>query len=252
MIAGGVVIPVGSPLVLADTMSSASYKIEADVISIGGGRSTSSGYVVEDTIGDLATGEDLSSASFRGCSGYQCFVGADYLAFTLTQGTSSPGTSGAGVDLGGLSPSAINSSNGTTINSIFLTAETNGTGGLVITVKGTNDGLASASAPGDVISSATATLSAGTEGYGICVESASEGAESPGTFTISSPYSSSCDKSTNHNVGIVDSTSRNILTSSDALADGSAEILVKAAAAVDTPAHPDYTDSLTFILTSTY
>ena len=67
----GVTVPSGHFL-FADTMSSTNYKIQADVISIGGDRSTSTNYIVQDTIGDLASAEDLVSAILKGCSGYQC------------------------------------------------------------------------------------------------------------------------------------------------------------------------------------
>jgi hypothetical protein len=75
----GVLLP---PRVLADTMSSTNYKVQADVISTGGARSTSTGFIAEDTLGDLATGEDLSSASFKACAGYQCFLLAPYITFS--------------------------------------------------------------------------------------------------------------------------------------------------------------------------
>src|SRR5512143_1682723 len=100
----------------ADSMSSTNYKIQADIMSVGGGRSTSTNYVGDDTVGDLATGGDLSSASYQACAGYECFQGAPYISFSVKQGTSAPGTAGAGVALGALSTGSVATSDGSTIN----------------------------------------------------------------------------------------------------------------------------------------
>jgi hypothetical protein len=252
LVVGGSLTPAVWRVVRADTMSSDSYKITSDVISIGGNRSDSGSYTIEDTIGETSSGENLSSASFLGCSGYLCFLGESYISFTVKAGPTAPGDTGGIVDMGTLTSASVFSSNGTTVNSIFITAETNSAFGSAVTVTGANGGLASVSYPTDLVSSVTDTITAGTEGFGICVESASQGAESPSAFDIDAPYASSCDKSSGHDVGIVDSTNRIILDSNAELAAGEAEILVKGAISTLTPAHPDYSETLTFIYTATY
>ncbi len=236
----------------ADTMSSSSFKITSDTMSVGGGRGTSSSFTVEDTLGEIATGEDLSSSSFKACAGYQCYLGAGFISFTLKEGTSSPGLSGAGVALGTLSPAAVKTSDGSTVNSIFITAASNAPGGNVITVVGANGGLKSASVGTDIITSSTATLTAGTAGFGMCVFSTSQDGSSPTAFNKVSPYNGSCDKTTNHSVGGVTTTAQTILSSSGVLLGGTAEILVKAAVSAISKAHPDYGETTTFIISSTF
>ncbi len=244
----GLLVPPG---VLADTMSSASYKVQADVISIGGGNSTSASFAAESTVGDLATGENLASASFEACAGYQCFLQPPYISFSVKQGTASPGTAGAGVTLGTLTTGAVTTSDGSTVNSVFVTAESNANDGLVVTVRDTNNGLKRDSTS-DTIASATATLVAGTAGYGLCVFSVTQHADSPNTLTKASPYNGTCTKTSGHDVGGVSTSSQNILTSAGAIKGGDSEILVKAAISAITAAGIDYGDTLTFVATGTY
>lgn len=54
----------------AQVMSSGSYSIQSDSINFGGSRATSSSYVVEDTLGEVATGISTST-SFTLRAGYQ-------------------------------------------------------------------------------------------------------------------------------------------------------------------------------------
>ncbi len=235
----------------ADTMSSANYKVQADTLSIGGNRSTSTNFVAEDTLGDLATGESLVSTNFRACTGYQCFQGAPYMTFSVTQGTSAPGTAGTGVALGTLSTGSVKTSDGTGINSIFITSESNAAGGTIVRVKDANAGLKRISTA-DTISSASVTLVAGTAGYGICVFSVAQHSESPTALAKVSPFDGTCTKTTGHGVGALTTATQPILQSTGALKGGSAEILVKAAISTSTPAGSDYADTVTFIATGTY
>lgn len=54
----------------AQVMQSTNYQIEFDSINIAGGRATSSSYVLEDTVGEQATGRS-QSASYQLRAGYQ-------------------------------------------------------------------------------------------------------------------------------------------------------------------------------------
>lgn len=240
-----------TPFAFADTMSSANYKIQADVMSIGGNRSTSTNFVAEDTVGDLATGEDLQSANFKACAGYQCFQGAPYISFSVKEGTSAPGMVGANVALGTLSTGAVTTSDGSSINSAFITAESNAYFGSVITVKDANTGLKRISDP-STIASSTATLVAGTAGFGICVFSNTQDGDSPTALGKSAPFASTCTKTTGHSVGGLTTSPQTILSSAGALKGGSAEVLVKAAVSVTSAAGNDYADTVTFVMTSTY
>jgi len=251
MIAAMVVILLKSNSAVA-AMSSTNYTVVKDSLNFGGDFSTSTNYQVSDTIGDVATGEGISSENYLLDSGFQPFGSEGYISFSVKEGTASPGSTGAGVALGTLTSGSVTGSDGSSINSIFLTAEANGTGGLVITTVNDSAGLASVSTPSDVIPSATATLSAGTEGFGLCVFAVTQDALSPTSFAKSSPYDGSCDKSSNHAVGITDTTARIILSSAGELKGGTSEVLVKAAVSDTTIAHSDYRSRVTFIATATY
>jgi len=245
-----VLLMVGIPA-KADPMSSESYRIPQDVVSLGGNPSTSDSFFADDVIGEGLSGENLQSASYRGCIGFECYF-APYITFTVATGTSSPGTPGGTVDLGTLDTLAVKSSDGDTINSVFVTAATNAPSGSIVTVRDASGGLASTTVPTDKISSASATLAAGTDGFGLCVKSVSQAAGSPTSLAKVSPFDGSCDFDTNHAVGAVSTSAANILQSNGYLQEGAAEILVKAAVSVLIPAHSDYADTLTFIMTATY
>jgi hypothetical protein len=154
------------------------------------------------------------------------------------------------VPLGTLSSGTVTRSNGTTINQIFADGGTNASGGMNVTVKNLNgaNGLASSTTPADKIPSATATMAAGTANYGLCVDS--------GTitgFSRSSTYNTTCTLggATNAVVGLT-TTVTDLLTSTAPVASGHAQIVVNAAINTATPAHTDYTDTLTFIATASF
>ncbi len=165
------------------------------------------------------------------------------------------------VDLGSLSISGITSSNGAGgINSIWVDLSSNAVSGVVVTSlatggPGTDPGLYSA-ATGKTITSASGPLMSGWEGYGICVANVIDDGS---VLTWGGAYGGAgdfdgCDYALDHTVGIAqDNLARIVLHSSyGPIANGRAEILVKASAAATTPAASDYTDTLTFIATSTF
>lgn len=154
--------------------------------------------------------------------------------------------------MGAITPTAVTSSGISSVNSIFVSIESNGTGGTVVTVRDANNGLARTSNPSTVIPSSTATLVAGTQGFGACVFSATRHSDSPTALAKASPYDSTCNKTTGHSVGILDTTNRTILSSTGALKGGEAEILLKAAVSSSTSNADDYGDTLTFVASPTY
>lgn len=235
----------------ADTMSSANYRVQNDNLGVGGNQSSSASYIVDDSIGEFAVGEDLSSASYRACNGFECFERLPYITFTVKEGTASPGTAGVGVDLGTITPSAVVTSNGSSVNSIFLSTETNALSGVSVTVRSANAALERISSPTDAIPSSSATLSAGTEGYGVCVSSTAQGSESPSSLSVSAPYNGSCAIGS-HAVGIVDTTNRPIVTASGEVKSGEAVVMVKAAVSSSTVDGVDYSDTLTFVASATF
>ena len=68
-------------IVRAQEMSSGSYKIKSDSVNIGGLQGGSASYIVEDTLGEIATG-DGSSTNFTLHAGYQQMQ-TSYLAITV-------------------------------------------------------------------------------------------------------------------------------------------------------------------------
>jgi hypothetical protein len=132
-------------------MSSTNYSMVKDSLNFGGDYSTSTNYRATDTIGDTATGEGLSSTNYELSGGFQPFDSPGYVTFSVDVGTTSPGSAGVPVALGSLSTGSVTTSDGSSINSIFITAEANGTGGLVVSVVNDSAGLASSSVPADVI-----------------------------------------------------------------------------------------------------
>lgn len=153
------------------------------------------------------------------------------------------------VPLGTLSSGSVTHSNGTSINQIFADGGTNAAGGMNISVRNANgaSGLKSTSTPGDFIGSVTGPMSAGTANYGLCVDSATVTGVSRSTT-----YNTTCAlaSATNGVVGLT-STATDILTSS-APVTAHAQIVVNATIAAATPAHADYSDTLTFIATASF
>lgn len=170
------------------------------------------------------------------------------------------------VDLGTLSSGSVSSSGDGTINMIGVDLSSNATGGTVVTVRNTNGaaGLVSASTPSDAIEVATGVFAGGSEQYNICVHRvfATTGNLRATAFdadTLSSTggtpdLSTTCDADT-HNVGstALSTTPTSILDTNSLPVDTArAEIFVKASVSTTTPAHLDYTDTLTFIATGTF
>ena len=182
------------------------------------------------------------------------------LSFNVGTSSSCDGTfagNGGTLALGTLDPSAVTTSDFGGVSHICTRVTTNATSGAVITVRSLYAALTSASNPADDIDSSTVLLSPGTEGYGICVGSdvghtGKDTTDPAGADPVDqAPYSSACDTTT-HNVGALQTSAQSLWTLSGASQNAFARIFVKAAVATTTPAHSDYTDTLTFIATATY
>ena len=231
----------------AQIMTSEHYRVPFDAFSGGGERSVSGSYIVEDTVSEVSspTGEDLSSASYLACVGYQCLTDVATLTVTYAVQTGAcDGTSSSSppysVPLGTLSTSSVT----TAANRICVRVSANAPGGEVVQIR--NTGLASDSVPGDVIASNTATLVAGTEGYGVCSSNAANG------FSSTTPFNGSCDTSTNHAVGGLTTSNQTIWFAPGFVTNAYGELLTKASISAVTPAHSDYRDTLTLTVTATY
>ncbi len=155
------------------------------------------------------------------------------------------------VPLGTLSAASVTHSDGSTINMITAEAGTNASGGMNVTVRNANgaNGLVSTSTPADFIGSTTGTMVSGTANYGLCVASAGLV-----DFSRATAYNTTCAlaSGTNAVVGLTSTVADILNTSGHPIANGHAEIVVNAAISGSTPAHTDYTDTLTFIATASF
>ncbi len=128
---------------------------------------------------------------------------------------------------------------------VWIDLDTNAENGAFVYVYNSSGGLFSANA-NSTITSATANLSAVPSGYGLQV--ASVGESSGGPLAAVSPYNGASE-----NVGIVDTTSRNIFTSSSVpITAGRGSVYVKAKATGTTPAASDYADTITMIASASF
>jgi hypothetical protein len=235
-------------------LTSPSFIIRDPIVGTGGGYGTSDNFELISSGNTLLSGVGTSD-NFQTRYGFLYYQ--DEVAQTITfdidaandftNGESDPPYS---VALGTLSTGSVKESDTSTVKMIVLEADSSD--GVVVTVNNGNgtNGLVSTSVTGDNINSATGTMSAGTENYGLCV--ATSGLTG---FSRSSPYDTgSCALGSGTNaVKALSSTPGSIVDSGgSALTGGHAEIVVNAAISSVTAAHTDYTDTLTFIATSTY
>jgi len=200
-----------------------------------------------------------TSASFQTRYGFLYYQDESRITFdidTAAGGGSGESSAPYSVGLGTITTTDTRVS-GTTdgIQMIVLEGETGAAvSGMVVTVRNANgaNGMVSTSVPTDNIGSADGTMADGTENYGLCVVT---NVESPIGFFRASPYESgtcAADTETNDIQGLT-TAGENILNSAGApLSDGYAEVIVNAAVSATTPAHSDYTDTLTFIATGTF
>jgi hypothetical protein len=158
------------------------------------------------------------------------------------------------VALGTLTTAAASGSSdaGGTIYPIWTNIGTNASGGAVVTVVSANGALKSTAVSGDTIPSATATMTAGTANYGICIKSVSQ--TSGATLTKGANFNgATCTNTANGNtVGAVTTSAQSLLTAATPINAGVGEIMVDAENSAITPAHSDYGDTLTFIATGTF
>lgn len=194
------------------------------------------------------------------------------LTFDLDVGTAVDSNSAPTytVALGTLTAGAVTSSDAGSpeVNMIGMDINTNAGSGVAVTVKsGSATGLCSTSVPGDCIEfNAGGTIAAGTEDYGICVYQV-KSTSSVAAFTAAAAFdadslsaasggtdtSGTCDfDSHNTGSGTLSNSAQTIVSTTAGISGGRAEVFVKAAISAVTPAHNDYTDTLTFVATATF
>ncbi len=187
-------------------------------------------------------------------------------SITFNVGTQSSGTACSGsfagnggtVALGTLTTGAVATSD-TSVANICTRVTTNAGTGAVVKVKSLNAALKSTAVPGDTIASTSATLSAGTSGYGVCVGSGGGASETGKDVTTpvgaspvaTSPFNGSCTTAA-HAVGGLTTGAQSIWSLANASQNAYFKIYVKAAISGTVPAHSDYSDTLTFVATATF
>ncbi|HSW37428.1 MAG TPA: hypothetical protein VLG37_03615 [Candidatus Saccharimonadales bacterium] len=127
---------------------------------------------------------------------------------------------------------------------VWVDFDTNGANGGTVFITSKNGGLKS-TATTYTITSATADLAVVSEGFGGQNSSATQ--SSGGPLTAQSPYTGS-----SQNVGIIDTTLRQLYTSANPIVAGRGSIQLKAKAASTTPAANDYTETLTLIAAASF
>jgi hypothetical protein len=104
-------------------MQSGSYKIESDSVNFGGARSTSSTYTIEDTLGEIGTGDSRSAAYALG-AGYQHTL-LNYLSLSASADVT-------------LTPPIGGLTGGTSNGSTTLTVITDNAAGYQLTITASN------------------------------------------------------------------------------------------------------------------
>lgn len=144
------------------------------------------------------------------------------------------------INLGSLTASTVVTGS----DKIWIDLTTNGASGGRVYIVGSNVGLLSSAAT-YTISSATANLASANEGFGAQGSSATQ--SSGGPLSISAPYNVSSD-----NVGVLDTSIRDIFTTNNPITSGRGSFLLKAKSSSVTPAAADYAETLTVIASASF
>ena len=135
-------------------MSSDNYKIDADSINVGGSQSNSASYKIEDTVGEMGTGES-ASGSYIMKAGYQAMLTESVdptLSFSITDNTISLGT--------------LSISSASTDIAVFTVAS-NDSNGYSVTIAGNTLTHSNETDDINAIAPSAASYSTSTEQFGI-------------------------------------------------------------------------------------
>lgn len=140
------------------------------------------------------------------------------------------------VPFGSLSIGSVN----TATDKVWVDLSTNADYGAYVYIRDANAGLKSTALNYTITSSST-NLASANEGYGVRGDTTSG-------LTFLSPYNGASD-----NVGVVDTTVRELLNSGGAAVSGGwASFLLKVKPSATTPSASDYTDTLTIVASATF
>lgn len=128
---------------------------------------------------------------------------------------------------------------------IWVDLNTNAESGAFVYIYNSSAGLYSSNANYTITSNST-NLASVSEGYGLQIVSATQA--SGGPLLSVAPYNGAAE-----NVGIIDTSTRNIFTSSSLpITNGRGSVYVKAKASTTTPSAADYSSTLTMIASATF
>lgn len=145
------------------------------------------------------------------------------------------------VSIGSLTPNNVITAG----NTVTATMSTNGTGGGIVSIYGTNNGLLSSNV-NYTISSTTTNLTSATEGYGIQATSVTQ--TTGGPMEMLSPYNGA-----GNNVGSVTTSKQAVFDSTGApVTSGLGTFQIMAKASGVTKAASDYADTITVIASGTF
>lgn len=162
--------------------------------------------------------------------------------FTFSLQTTSQSVPPFSVNIGTINPGSV----ATSTDKITTTVTTNSNNGALIYVQGTNTGLKSTAANNYTIPSSSSDLSVLTEGYGARGTTVTQ--TSGGPMGLLSPYNG-----VGNNVGILDTTKRQIADSTQAsVTGGQVSFELQAKAKSTTPSATDYADTLTVVATGSF
>lgn len=154
------------PLLNADTMNSANYKIQRDSVNFGGGLNSSASYSSENTFGEVATG-DSASTNYKLRAGYQQMPEV-YLAVTAAADVT-------------MSPALGGVSGGTSNGSTALTVTTDDAAGYQLSIKASSSPALQGNTYGDAISDYTPAGAAPDFTFSVAANAAEFGFSPEGT-----------------------------------------------------------------------
>lgn len=200
-------------LAQSEVRTSENYRLFADTLSSGGEYSTSTNFRVWDTIGEVASDENSTSANFRTRIGFQALVPDDLLTVTFSRDS---------INLGDISPSGVSE------QSLVISYVTNANG---FTTTVSEDGNLRASSGDDINDVSDGSVTAGSEEYGIRT-SGSIGQQNSADASITA-------------------TAKTIASRSDVAPSSSATLTFKAAVSASTP-NGNYSHTATITTTGNF
>lgn len=233
---------VKSDLTISATLTTADYKIYTAWGGASGnnmiGLSPSTTYYIRAKATHLTSFNGISTESAYGPSSSAATVGTQ-LSFCIYTNANC-GAGGNTEAFGNLLAGSVTNSP----TNIGVDFATNADAGGQVYISSANSGLSSAQASYS-ISSATADLSSASQGYGAQVASVTQ--SSGGPLNKISPFNGSA-----NNVGLINTTSSSILSSTSPITGGSGAIQLQAKSSNITPAATDYQDTITLIAAAAF